>query len=517
MNRPFAAYACLGAVLFSVTATPSAAEIEANMSLSFHERASLNAGIDVTKFLDSTLAAQRLVNERLGNWTGTSIQFLPMEYRVAVAVNDPGVGTPPAEDRQLVGVSVFGQLGGDLLGGASVVSDASQTYVCPAGNLMCNTLAHVSTFNPAAPQSSLTSIEQALGGLQVRADAAQFQILFPGTTVRLGAVPAPPTNPINPTESFHELKGTIRYRATYESKSRDQYVADALAATDSPGLGWPVHLTTAAADVAQLRATNYQSFTPLPGRSIVAGIDDLRVAAAVLSTARDAAKWQAQGAATGGTLNTDSAIVTQLWNVTALSEPGLGRAQAGFAGEPTFLGDATLELAVVRASLASSDANSFMDRLAFFTGAGMAVAGPTPLLTLDGADYGLQGAMLQLFFTAGSGDGSFQINLPSATRHALWKSSSLNNITLLEGTDLIVDGWGEATLAGDSIYVGESARLLNFSGNVTQLGLDNYYSADSVVVASWGVTSPVPEPSGVLMLSAGLGLFMWRLRRRHTY
>ena len=105
MTRP--SLLVLAAALLGAAAAAPAAVVEGNLDLSFHERASLSAAIDTTRSLDPTLAAQRLVNERLGTWTGTTVQFLNVEHRIGVALNDPGVGVAPAEARPLIRLSLI--------------------------------------------------------------------------------------------------------------------------------------------------------------------------------------------------------------------------------------------------------------------------------------------------------------------------------------------------------------------------------------------------------------------------
>jgi len=492
----------------------AAAVIEGNLALAFHERASLGVALDASRALDPAQAAQRLVNDRLGTWTGTSIEFVNVQHRIGVALNDPGVAVAPAEARQLLRVTTTAELGGGPIGEASVLAPRTLVYTCAAGFLSCNTNTVVSSFALTAPVATLGAPAQALGALRIQAAAAQTEVLFEGTTLRLGAVPLPPaTVPIGFDQSYQELQGTVRLRASYTTKSLGGYVADALAATDGPA--WSAHLAAAAGDIGTLRGASLQAFTPLAGTTPVAAVDTLRDAHASLAAARDAAAWQALGAAPGGALATRSTLVADLWNLTAMANPGLGRGLAGFTDETTFFSSIATEVAAVRAALGASTAGGFTDLLAHHTGAGIAAAGSAPLFTLDGSAYGLDDALLQVFYTAGDSEGGrFEIDLPDATRHALWKPSAVDRFELLSGP---VDGMEVADfglmMAGDGgLYVGESNALRALSGGAAKLALNNLYSPATIVVASWGVAAPVPEPRAALLLAAGLALLAWRRR-----
>lgn len=512
-------------LLFSAAVPAIAGVVEGNLDLSFHERASLGSDINATVQLEPGGAAQRLVNDRLGTWTGTSVQFLNVQHRVAVAVNDPGVAVAPSEYRPLINVNTTATLGGTLIGDASVTSTVNGAWYCPPGFTACNTLASPYTRTLTAPQPGLTAPGQALGTLTVSADAAEFTVLFNGVTVRLGDVPPPPNALLGFTESYHELQGGIRLRATYETKSIEEYMADALEATQDAVLGWSEWLAAATDDVTQLRAGDYTDVAVLSGNQVPAGIDELRNANALLATASDAAAWEALGATPGGSLETRSDLMAQLWNLTAFAEPSLGRGLAGYGSEPAFVDDPLLDLAALRAALENDNDMDFLADFARYAGPDRPVSSSNPWFTLDGDAFGLADALLQVFFTEGnSNDGLFEINLPGATRHGLWHpSSSFTEISLLGGSGFRNNDLGEVAPGGDSRYVGEYPSLLDLSvlepfGALT-LGLNNFYSMSTVVVASWGVSSPgnaVPLPSTLLLLSGtlpGLGL-MLRIRSR---
>jgi len=495
--------------LFAATISAQAAVVEGNLDLSFHERASLSAAINVTRPLDPTLATQRLVNERLGTWTGTTIQFLNVQHRIGVALNDPGVSEAPSEARPLIRVETIGELSGGPIGGGKVISPLNLQYICAASFLSCNTETVLTTMPLLAPASALTTASQALEALSIKASSAQTEVLFPGTTLRLGSVPAPPTALLNFDQSYHELQGTIRLRASYQTKTYGQYVSDGLAATAAPQATWASRLGHAAADINSLRALSLQSFSPLAGTTPVAGVDELREAHATLAAARDAATWQALGATPGGSLNTGSTLIAGLWNLGAAAEPGLARSAAGFAGEPTFFADARTEVAAVRAALGATSDESFMSLLDLYTGSGIAVGSSSPLFTLDGADFGLDGALLQVFYTDGdSSSGRFEIALPDATSHALWKPGMVNSFELVSGPadGVMVTDWGLLQIGNGEVYVGENEELRLLSGGQIRLALNNLYSPQTIVVASWGVTAPVPEPETWTLLLAGLGL-----------
>ncbi len=120
---------------------------------------------------------------------------------------------------------------------------------------------------------------------------------------------------------------------------------------------------------------------------------------------------------------------------------------------------------------------------------------------------------MSVFYLDGSNsNGRVQIELAAADRYALWRTG-FENIAFLEGaadgvTVLGGNYDGTQIRLGETQYIGEGfGGLLYLSGNQTasRLQLNNFYSNQLLVVASWAVT-PVPEPSVWCLLLFGLVL-----------
>jgi hypothetical protein len=351
------------------------------------------------------------------------------------------------------------------------------------------------------------------GEWRFRAAAPVFEALFPGVTQRFGEVP--PTNALlGFTFSYHEVNGRLRFRSTFASKSSPTYVADAIAATLTAAAGgYAAHLTAATTDIAALRTFSSDAALQ-PGNQSAAANADLFEGHAVLAAGRDVALMQAQGASAGGSLNTRFELVQQLWNLTAAANPALGRGQAGFAADPTFFADIRDEVATVRAALESTDATGFVESFERYAADGAVTPGLMPQFTLDGGLYGLDGALLQIYLLPGAGDGLQPLELLAAERHLVWKGSFQNNLSLLEGS-VEVDGSELLTTVGDSTYIGESARLLELEtfGDAATVSLDNFYSPQTLVIASFGLAAPVPEPASGALVLGGLALLAGYRRR----
>jgi len=200
----------------------------------------------------------------------------------------------------------------------------------------------------------------------------------------------------------------------------------------------------------------------------------------------------------------------------AFADLSLGRGQAGFRNDQTFLTDPRDEIAAVRAALEATDELSFASLFEHYAGDGLAVPSSQPLFSLDGALYGLEDALLQVYLAPGDGDGQFAMELVAAERHALWKGFAQDKLTLLGGAvdGLDVIGRGFLSSVGDSTYLGESDSLLEMLtfGRAAIVGLNNVYSPQTFVVASFGVATPVPLPGAAVLLASGLVMLGVRLR-----
>jgi hypothetical protein len=514
MNVPVAARLWCALALGATIVVPAgAATIEGNLDLVIFKRERMDAPLDAGFSLDPVRAAI-LGSERLGTWLGTSVEASNLAYVIAPAIDDPGVTTPPTDDRAVANYTMSVQVDGSLQRDPLTVNPTMR-FVCPAPSTQCSQLAsYTPVLQFPTPQPGLAAVGDVQGEWRFRAAAPVFEALFPGATPRLGEVP--PTNALlGFTFSYHEVDGRLRFRSTFASKSSPTYVADAIAATVTTAQGgYAAHLTAAATDIAALRTFSSDSALQ-SGNQGAAANDELLEAHAVLAAGRDAALMQAQGASAGGSLNTRFELVRQLWNLTAAANPDLGRGQPGVAADPTFFADVRDEVATVRAALESTDATGFAASFERYAADGAVVPGLSPQFTLDGGLYGLDGALLQVYLMPGAGDGLQQLQLLAAERHMVWKSAFQNNLSLLEGI-VEVDGAQLLATAGDSIYIGESERLLELEtfGDAATVTLDNFYSPQTLVIASFGLAAPVPEPASGALLVGGLAVLVGRGRRR---
>ena len=294
------------------------------------------------------------------------------------------------------------------------------------------------------------------------------------------------------------------------------YVADAIGATAGAAAATrTARLGNAANDIANLRNSSYADSAVV---SSVAANIDLEAAHAALTYARDASRLLAAAAQDQTTFASRSDFLRNLWDVTALGAPALGRSLADSNSDP-FGPDNLVELGAFQAVSRSSDDAGFLTQFGIAAGTPL-VSSTQPLLVLDGAQFGATGAQIQVIYYVGETDGSdLVLNLPAAERHALMRASY---------TDLSVLSGPEAGLAftannesgrvqpGDNEYIGETfsgALFLEGDNAAWEISLNNFYVPQFVVLASWNVTA-VPEPQAWLMLAAGLGLLgVWRRPR----
>jgi PEP-CTERM motif len=494
-TRPGLASLAMAAV---ISTTAAASTINTQLTTTFNALGSFNAAIDANIAPDAALAAQRLFNARLGEWQGTT-SVLQFVHSYNYSLNDPGVLVAPAENRPLLQVDSVATLSGPLVGAVAATSSFSTPWQCPSGILKCSS-GTVSTSKPSVTltQTAFASPADVLGGFHV-ADTTRTEPLFPGVTV---------------IASQTQVTGSLTLSATYAAKTASAYAADALNATaGAAAINRAARFGHAAADIGSLRGATYSDGVL---SSSVADNTALEAAHAALLYSRDAA--QLRGAAAQGqtTFASRSGLLRDLWDVTALGDTALGRSVSSDTEEP-FAPDERVELAALQAVVGSDDDAAFLARLSIELGT-VLVGSTQPLLVLDGAQFGAAGAQLRVIYHDGEVQGSdLVLHLPAAERHALMRAS-FDNLAVLSGLDsglAFVAGNFDGRIApGDQEYIGENfsgVLLLDGDDAAWDIQLNNFYSPQFVVLASWNVAA-VPEPQTWLMLLAGLTLVGWRRR-----
>jgi hypothetical protein len=483
-----------------ISASAAAGTINTQLTTPFNLQGSFNAAIDANIAPDTALAAQRLFNARLGEWQGTTstLQFV---HSYNYSLNDPGVLVAPGENRPLLQVDSVATLSGPVVGAVAATSSFSTPWQCPSGILKCSS----GTVSIAKPSVTLThtafaSPSDVQGGFHV-ADTTHTEPLFPGVTV---------------IASQTQVTGSLTLSATYASKTATAYSADALNATaGATAISRAARFGNAAADIGSLRGAAYSDSVL---SSSVADNTALEAAHAALVYGRDAA--QLRGAAAQGQtmFASRSGLMRDLWDVIALGDTTLGRGVSSSTDDP-FAPDERVELAALQAVAGSGDDAAFIARLGIELGTAL-VSSTQPLLVLDGAQFGADGAQLRVIYYDGGIQGSdLVLHLPAAGRHALARAG-FDTLTVLSGPDsglAYVAGSFDGRIApGQDEYIGETfsgVLLLDGAGAAWDIQLDNFYSPQFVVLASWDVAA-VPEPQTWLMLLAGLTVVGGRRRCR---
>ena len=486
------------AIAVFISTTAAASTINTQLTTPFNVLGSFDAAIDASVAPDAALAAQRLFNGRLGEWQGTT-SVLQFVHSYNYSLNDPGVLVAPAENRPLLQVDSVATLSGPLVGSVAATSSFSTPWQCPSGILKCSS----GTVSISKPSVTLTHTvfgnpADVLGGFHV-ADTTHTEPLFPGVTV---------------IASQTRVAGSLTLSTTYAAKTTSAYVADALNATaGTAAVSRAARFGNAAADISSLRGAAYSDSVLA---SSVADNTALEAAHAALLYSRDAA--QLQGAAAQGqtTFASRSGLMRDLWDVIALGDTGLGRSVSSSTDDP-FAPDERVELAALQAVAGRGDDAAFLARLGIELGTAL-VSSTQPLLVLDGAQFGADGAQLRVIYYNGEAEGSdLVLHLPAAERHALMRAS-FDNLAVLSGPDnglAFVAGSFDGRIApGNGEYIGENfsgVLLLDGDEAAWDIQLNNFYSPRFVVLASWNVAA-VPEPQTWLMLLAGLTLVGWRRR-----
>lgn len=493
-----------------------ATEIATNMRLSFNEIAILNRtttvtedGVDITAYsdhidklltLDPTKANARFLSSRLGTFTSGNLS-IDLRGNQFISLNEPGVSTLPATQRPLTRIEAGATLSGGLLNAPGSLN-LDVTWVCPATFLQCTADGVYSPLK-TLPALSNTSTNAAALVQPIRLQAS-------GATTFT-------TDGVSVNYAGLSLSGTLNVNATFTAKTPSQYVADALSATAGTAGGHgAARWGAAAADIQSLRDAVWTD-VPVANNLKVSRTPELESAQGYLATARDSAALLATGNTTGNAFNSPFALTRQLWDVAATANPSLGRDRAGFTSENVPGGDVPSQIAIMRMMANGTNDADFVTGLQNALTTPLST-GPDAALTLDGALIGLADATISVYYLGNIESGQVEINLAGADHYALWRTG-FDRISLLEGADAGLTVLGSDGLSGTPIrkqdgevYVGETfGGLLYLSGQSTnsRLQLNNFYSDQLLVVASWAVT-PVPEPSQAWLFMMGVPLMLWR-------
>nr|WP_315479684.1 PEP-CTERM sorting domain-containing protein [uncultured Rhodoferax sp.] len=488
----------------------SAAPLATSYTQSFNQSASFADGLDLALLTDTTIISQRMVNDRLGTWTGTTLT-LELAYGHTVSIFDPGVAAPPGANRNLLQVDSQLALTGSLVGATALQQSFLNRWFCAAPNLQCSPNGVSSSKAVVLPElPAITRPGDVLNGLRLQLNTTS-QVLTPGAALLSGS---------------SGLSGRISLAGQYESKSILAYTADALAATaGTSATSRGERLSAATADIAALRAADYgipRFNSPLSAQAVVnnAALSDSQT---LLAASADTAALLAAAATPGqATFESRFSIPAQAWNLSALAAPALGR-QATASASANSAATPALELAALHAVLNSADDAGLLQSMEASLGRPL-VSSSTPITSFAGGMIGLAGADISVYLSPDFGSGSFELDLQAADHHALLRQGFYyDRLTLLSGGPasglrLVSEAAGidDYAQAGTAFYLGEnySGMLqIHTGGAAARIALNNFYAPGLLLVASWGVAA-VPEPETYAMLLAGLGLMGAVARKR---
>ncbi len=493
------ALALPGVLALSAT-TVQAETISTNLIRNFDFAGSFALPIDTALTLDTADDARRLASDRLGTWLGTSttIQYT---HSYGISLLDPGVSTLPADYRLLFSAASTISFEGGALAPSPQSSVLDRTWICGAENLQCSSNMVSVSRNDSIISPALANPEAVLRGFTVRS-SAQTDVLAEGAQL---------------LDSEVRVQGSLTVHVRYEAKTAQAYVADALQATAvTPRPVDATRFADAATDIAGLRNASYTTL-PVPLAERVVSNEALHRAHATLVVARESAALL-HAAATGGTqFESRSGLLRQLWDLGAVAVPALGRSSAGFTADPV-LPSVETELAALTAVMATTDDASFLAALTASPEA--LVSSADPVAVFSGMRFGMGDAEVRVYYI-GSEDGSGQIalSLPAAERHLIYRDF-FDRVTLSggspDGVRLVApNGSDFLALPDEETYIGEGSGgvlALTAEGQALRIGLNNHYSPQFLVMASYGV-APVPEPTPLALMLAGFGLIALRVRR----